>query len=147
MERIIKWKKNWRGPEFTRVWVDVQKLDAMLSGPFGPFDHVLYAGKNGILGKYAGVDEFVASGKDALDMPEVGICSAHNGHVDHKIAYFRDGRHRFAWMRDHGALALPVAVRIDEARKVAELVGTNARVCRVTMSYIPAWNPLSAGAN
>jgi uracil-DNA glycosylase len=48
--------------------------------------------------------------------------------LDHRgeIA-FTDGRHRFAWLRDHGADALPVQVRPDQARVIAARFGTTVR--------------------
>ena len=67
-------------------------------------------------------------------MPQVGF---HRASDNHRTVYVQDGRHRFAWMRDHGAEALPVAVLADEARDVAKLVGTKNRICRVNMFYIP----------
>jgi len=118
-----------------RVWLDVFKLEAMLR--LEPSRHVGFAGENGIEGRYDGVDEFVASG-EALDMPKVKIspdgCKGANGSGRVIIA---DGRHRFAWMRDHGAAALPAAVPADDADEVAKLIGTKARICRVTMWPIP----------
>jgi hypothetical protein len=50
-----------------------------------------------------------------------------------------DGRHRFAWLRDHGAKALPVAAPIGDVNEVRRLVGSKARICCVTMQddYLP----------
>jgi hypothetical protein len=132
-----KWcwnKLEWR--EYVRVWIDVTKLDAMLR--LVPSDYVGFAGENGILGKYTGVDDFVRSGKEALYMPKAGVRS-HAGSAGDKIAYILDGRHRFAWMRDHGAQAIPVSAPADEALEIAKLVRTKFRVCRVTMRHIPEW--------
>jgi hypothetical protein len=72
VERDISWKKltdlskrkrywnkregRWDVREYVRVWIDVSKLDAMLA--VGPYVYVGFAGKNGIIGKYAGVDDF-----------------------------------------------------------------------------------------
>jgi hypothetical protein len=96
-----------------------------------PSDYGGFAGENGILGKYTGVDDFVRSGKEALYMPKAGTRSP-AGYAGNKIAYILDGRHRFAWMRDHGAQALPVSAPADEALEIAKLVRTELRVCRVT---------------
>jgi hypothetical protein len=139
-ETIIPWKitKYAFSDPYTSVWVDVVKLDAMLRLPEAKLIYVGFAGENGILGKYKGVDEFVRSGR-AMEMSTVGIYSAPGGR---RIPYIKDGRHRFAWMRDHGARAVPVTVLESEAREIASIVGTSDRICRVTMQYIPAWNPL-----
>ncbi len=145
-EREINWKnltdfykrrREWNEGEgryvmreYVRVWIDVRKLDDMLR--LRPSAYVGFAGQNGIHGKYAGVEEFVRSQKDALLMPRVGVHSP-----SHKVVEILDGRHRFAWMRDHGARAIPVLAPADEAREIAKPVGTKLRVCRVTMWYIP----------
>lgn len=104
--------------------------------PLRPSEYVGFAGENGIRGKYTGVDDFVRSDKGALYMPKAGIYSP-EGNTGQKIVYILDGRHRFAWMRDHGARALPVRTPADEAHEIAELVGTKLRVCRVRMWHIP----------
>jgi hypothetical protein len=139
--RIVVWKtRTFRpGADYVAVWIDVRKLDGLL--PLASnMAHVSCAGKNGILGKYAGFDEFVRSHK-RIEMPYVTIERACTKHPGQDIAYIFDGRHRFAWMRDHGAGAMPVAALRSEANEVAGLVGTSARVCRVTMRCIPEWKP------
>jgi hypothetical protein len=126
-EQTIRWKREWCGKKWGKtVWVDVLKLDAVLQ--LEPYRYVGVGGQNGIDGRYVGVGEFVASGK-ALLMPRVGL----GGDANHRTIQIYDGRHRFAWMRDHGADALPVIVLVGQARKIARLVGTKARVCRVRM--------------
>ncbi len=148
LERDIKWKnvtdyykrrREWNEREgryvvreYVRVWIDVSELDAMQR--FKQSDYVGFAGQDGIAGKYTGVDEFVRSQKDALLMPRVRIHSP-----GHEVVEIVDGRHRFAWVRDHGAQALPVLAPADEAREIEKLVGTKLRACRVTMWHIPEW--------
>ena len=100
-----------------------------------PSEYVGLAGKNGIIGKYAGVDDFVRSQKGALYMPKAGINSP-EGNTSSNAVDILDGRHRFAWMRDHGARELPVCAPADEVHEIAELVGTKLRVCRVRMWHI-----------
>jgi hypothetical protein len=144
-ERIITWDERassyscewW---EYVAAWIDVRKLDALLPLASNMW-HVRFAGENGIAGKYTGVDKFVRSHKSTklFLMPEAKIERACKEHPDRDIIYIFNGRHRFAWMRDHGAEALPVAVLKSEASEIAQLVGTDARVCRVTMLKIPEW--------
>lgn len=138
-ERIVWWKnvRTATRQKYKRVWIDVAKLDAMTQLDQGRY--VGFAGEGGISGKYDGVDDFITADTDRLYMPRVGITSTAHG----KIAYIKDGRHRFAWMRDHGAQALPVEVEVDEALAVARLVGTKCRICRVAMWIIPEWDELS----
>jgi hypothetical protein len=44
---------------------------------------------------------------------------------------FENGRHRTAWVRDHGATALPVLVDASDADVIESELGTSDRVCRV----------------
>ena len=139
-ERVIQWyrKSASHDPNYVRVWIDVRKLDAML--PLAStMIYVGFAGENGIMGKYSGVDEFVRKGEEKVYMPEVKIEPADKKHPNQKIVYISNGRHRFAWMRDHGARAIPVAALISEAGEVARLVGTKDRICRVKMHKIIEW--------
>jgi hypothetical protein len=149
-EREIRWKnltglskrkRYWNEREgrsdvreCVRVWINISKLDAMLA--VRPSEYVGFAGENGIIGKYAGVDDFVRSKNEALYMPTAGIHSPEGG-AGHRIVYILDGRHRFAWMRDHDAEALPVSAPTEEAQEITKLVGTKLRVCRVMMWNIP----------
>jgi hypothetical protein len=104
-------------------------------------EHVRFAGENGIRGKYTGVDEFVRSHRRTLIlMPWAQIEPANAKHAE-EIVHLFNGRHRFAWMRDHGAKTLPIAVLASEASQVAKLVGTEDRICRVTMARIPEHDP------
>jgi hypothetical protein len=141
--RSFRWRLNSREyrTTHTRVWIDVQKLDAML--PLASkMHHVGFAGKNGIYGKYAGVDEFVRSSPGTtLYMPQARIEAADQKHPNQSIVYIFNGRHRFAWMRDHGARALPVEVLNSEAKEVARLIGTKNSSCLATMHHIPEWEP------
>lgn len=127
--RIIRWGNipRWQSTKYKRVWVDVRKLDASLQLENGHY--VGLFGLGGIAGKYEGVEQFLASGKAGLGMTTV--CLRTRG--DLRFVGIYDGRHRFAWMRDHGALALPVASLIGEACEVEKLVGSKIRRCRVSM--------------
>ena len=40
---------------------------------------------------------------------------------------FTDGRHRFAWLRDHGVQAMPIDVDPDIAEEMRRRFGTNSR--------------------
>jgi hypothetical protein len=46
---------------------------------------------------------------------------------------FTDGRHRFAWIRDHGAQAIPVTAYVETASRLEAIFGTSLRECRVTV--------------
>lgn len=137
-DREIKWderaSQSFVGDNVP-IWIDVRKLDALLPLASNMI-HVGFAGEHGIRGKYTLFDKFVRSHKRII-MPCVTIEHACKEHPDQNIAYIFNGRHRFAWMRDHDAQALPVAVLRSEASEVARLIGTDAETCRVIMSKIP----------
>lgn len=125
--QIIRWKNlpRWQSLKYRRVWVDVEKLednfrDAGL--------YVGFSGLHGIAGRYEGVDQFLVSG-GRLYMPTVCVSTKDA----RRFVCIYDGRHRFAWLRDHGAKALPVAAPIGDANEVRKLVGSKARICCVTM--------------
>jgi hypothetical protein len=141
-ERVISWEEQqFPGHDPNRwvaVWIDVPKLDAMLRAS-KILPYVGFAGKDGTKGLYTGVDEFVRQSRTKIYMPEAYIERANERHP--QIVSLGDGRHRFAWMRDHGALALPIAAQVGAADKVAQLIGTEKRTCLVTMQQIPEWEP------
>lgn len=104
------------------VWVDVARVEAVFSLNRGH-----YVGMGGIgagqSGRYENVGSFIQSGK-VVWMPELSL-------DDDGVLWFTDGRHRFAWVRDHGASALPVGTDPDRAVELAARLGTHLRECRV----------------
>ncbi|WP_408580452.1 plasmid fertility inhibition factor family protein [Burkholderia cepacia] len=73
-------------------------------------------------GKYEAVGAFLRCtiGPRAIIIPTISIA---DGTVS-----FTDGRHRFAWLRDHGLRALPVEVDQDSAETCRTCFGTTERV-------------------
>jgi uncharacterized protein (DUF362 family) len=57
-------------------------------------------------------------------MPDIGL-------VDGHIA-FSDGRHRFAWFRDHGVKAMPVTVSSEIKAEITRRFGTKLRRSHVS---------------
>jgi len=80
-------------------------------------------------GKYEGVGQFLTSPEARLSMIDVRM----RDRDGRRFVGISDGHHRFAWMRDHGALAIPVIIPISQAREIKRLVGSKARICRVRM--------------
>ncbi len=76
-------------------------------------------------GKYPKVGQRFMAG-EPMWMPKIGR------EADGSLT-FRDGRHRYLWMRENGALAMPVAVEKSEAEIVRALCGTRRR----TAWFIP----------
>lgn len=48
---------------------------------------------------------------------------------------FVNGRHRFAWMRDHGATAIPICVDEEQASEIQFLLGSALQICRVALPW------------
>jgi hypothetical protein len=126
MGRIIRWRSlpRWMNDKHKRIWIDVRKLEAQLRCS----DYIGPRGLDGIDGRYEGVEKFLASHDARLEM--IWVCMRDKD--GRRFVGIYDGRHRFAWMRDHGAPAIPVIAPIAEARKIQKLVGSKACICRVT---------------
>ena len=98
------------------IWISVAKLDKSWKRD-GGFYIGKFARGNGATSrtKYKRFGEFFRGGRSVW-MPHIGISA---GHVS-----FTDGRHRFAWLRDHGVRALPVTVSPGNIVEVKRRFGT-----------------------
>ena len=101
------------------VWVSVARLDASwkkhTSTYIGP------GGTGPAIGdRYSRFGIYLQSCK-AVWIPLVGLeCDGEIG--------FTDGRHRFAWLRDHGVTSMPINVDPDVAEVIRKRFGTAERV-------------------
>jgi hypothetical protein len=105
------------------VWVDPAKIDAGWAS-----DKDFYVGMGGTVSAIAGRYERFGNwfkGGAPVEMSEVGF--DHSGRP-----FFSNGRHRFAWMRDHGAQAIPVITDADRAKEFEQLFGTISRTTVIT---------------
>lgn len=94
------------------VWINVAKLDEALQN-----DSDFYVGKNGaggIKNRYARFGEFLKTG---IPIEAAIVSVDKNG-----MASITNGRHRFAWFRDHSAKYLPVCMD-DESIEYAKQFG------------------------
>jgi hypothetical protein len=113
----VTWAKPRTSAEWTPVWVDVAKLDASWRKDdlyIGP------GGEGGIRTRYPDFGKWLAAEHVPVGLPEVSL-----GWKDHVV--FGNGRHRFSWMRDHGAQALPVMVPSEMAQAFRQRFGTPLR--------------------
>lgn len=122
-KQIVNWKVprgreyNIREGEAMPFWVDVAKLEAAFRKDpvyIGP------GGEGGIGRRYAAFGEWLASAEEPVEMSEVGLNPW--GGVG-----FGNGRHRFCWMRDHGATAVPVIIHTEDAEEFEKRFGTSER--------------------
>lgn len=109
---------DWSVRDDIVVWVSVAKLDEAWKR-----DHGFYIGPCGsgaaIEDRYARVGAWLAAKQDGVDLPVVAI--------DGDMVAFSDGRHRFAWLRDHGVRAMPVQVPADQVAEFERKFGVGER--------------------
>ena len=103
----IEWKLPYNSKDRVAVWIDVAKLDKSWQQDIG-FYITSGGGGAAIKNRYERFGEWLKQ-KLPVEMPEVG----YNDY--RKCVCFGNGRHRFSWMRDHGAKALPVFVAKEQA--------------------------------
>lgn len=120
--RILEWQEvrispDWNLPPDAVVWIDVAKLERnwcrqdKYVGPRGSGD--------AIGDRYARFGEWIRHGQP-IDMIVVAIDT--DGNIS-----FSDGRHRFAWLRDHGVVALPVQTSPECADAILRCFGSELR--------------------
>jgi hypothetical protein len=114
------------------IWIDVVKFEYLWQEDYPDF-YIGPGGENGAYDRYERFGQFLHDqcGKGIL-MSEIALPKRRNRH-DKEVdaASFVDGGHRFSWMRDHGARALPVVVSLSFADEAKRLLSTDSRVCRV----------------
>ena len=119
--RIINW--ILQKPEFDDipVWVCVHKLEQ--SWQYLNGEYIGFGGTGrAIAGRYERIGIMLRSTPD-MWMP--AICLDSNGSPN-----FTDGRHRFAWIRDHKVQTLPVAVPPEQLEEFALRFGVAEQVSK-----------------
>lgn len=105
------------------VWVDVSKIDHSWANDRSYY--VASGGTGAAIGdRYTKAGACITSGEPIW---MVAVCL--DMHTD-EIA-FSDGRHRFAWLRDHGVRALPLMVPPDQSASIKSRFGTRRRISRL----------------
>ena len=111
---MIEWVPQWSVAGDVVVWIDIAKADRAWRRdpdyyipPNGP-DHEH---------KYRKFGQWLsAEPVRTVWMPHVGLWRY--------TLQFTDGRHRFAWMRDHGVQSLPVTIIEAQARRLRNWLGS-----------------------
>ncbi len=96
------------------LWLDVAKVDAAWRRTD---QYIVPGGANGQDRRYAKAGEWFAKFPYS-NMLVIDLKS--NGRVT-----FTDGRHRFSWLRDHGAKAIKFQVSTADADELMALLGTD----------------------
>lgn len=99
------------------VWVSVTKLEHEWRRSVT--EYIGAGGDNGMPGKYDHFAEWIMSAK-YVEMPEVCLVDG--------FVRFNNGRHRFAWLRDHGMTALQVATQPGDVKSIKMKFGTQDEV-------------------
>lgn len=126
----------WRPMPIGEGWED-QVPEPIVWTAVDRFEHAWrdapgYIGPNGAgslhTGRYERVGMWLSGriGFGAIWMPHVGL---HGGEIE-----FSDGRHRLAWLRDHGLIALPMTVSREAQNEFRGRFETAIRVGRVAAS-------------
>lgn len=98
------------------IWLDVSKFDALWQRTEG---YVGVAGQGSTYdNRYKNVGAFICKHR-TLFYPVISL------RRDNPI--FTDGRHRTAWLRDHGAEAIPFICGDEDAALLSKLCGTQKR--------------------
>jgi len=117
---VHSWERGFQhaGDPDVIVWVDIDTFDRLwwlsdqyIAKPGDPSDNQPE--------KYAKAGRRFLAG-EAMCMPEVGLDAQ-------GIIGFSDGRHRYLWMRENGAEAMPVAVSESQAKAVRAMCGSRRR--------------------
>jgi hypothetical protein len=108
------------------VWVDVGRFDASWARDDL---YVAPGGEGGMARRYAGFGQWLAAGEAPVEMPEVGL-----SYRDEIV--FNNGRHRYSWLRDHGATAIPVVTETENAQAIQERFGTTQNLTKFHNSRI-----------
>jgi hypothetical protein len=120
----LRWVMQWGRPDVA-VWVSVKKLDSSwrhdVTHYIGPDCRIADKG-SGSSYKYRKFGEWVARRKQ-VQMPHVNL-------DPDGIVAFTNGRHRFAWLRDHGMLSLQISTNRDQVMEIKRRFGTRSRLSR-----------------
>lgn len=109
--------------DYDIVWIDPRKFDPMYREETDFY--VGSGGTGGIRTRYPDFGKWLEQGF-VVEMPEVWIGKRFVDYGDYRVG-FTNGRHRYAWMRDHGATAIPFQVPSECADEMRKRFGTSER--------------------
>jgi hypothetical protein len=112
--RTLRWRDQWEVGDSV-VWIDVGKANTAWSRD----DYFIPVGAPDHRHKYDRFGEWLLAYRGAIWMPHVSL--------RYNTLSFTDGRHRFAWLRDHGVKALPVTTSPAGADRLSRVIGSIAR--------------------
>ena len=111
----LTWIRQWDNTDDIVSWVDVAKLDRAWRADGA---YYIAAEKATTADRCQKFGRWIKLGRP-IWMPRVAI--------NEGIISFTDGRHRFAWLRDHMVKALPVTTEGGSAQYIESELGTKSR--------------------
>lgn len=115
---VVHWVKVYEECDDVPVWVSVVKVENNWRR-----NKDRYVGLGGthhaVAGRYEHFGEWVKS-HSQIEMPEISL---NDGLIE-----FSNGRHRFAWFRDHGMNSLQVQIPPDQEEVFKKEFGTMSRL-------------------
>lgn len=121
---IIGWRQtfphpDWNDPGDAVVWIDTAKFDAAWR------ETDQWISPDGAAG--AQDDRYQRIGEWILSDNNVNMCEVA---ISEESVSFSNGRHRFAWVRDRGVVALPIQVAPASVIEFEARFGTKLRISR-----------------
>lgn len=114
----LRWCHHPRDPsKDTPIWVNLKKIDFY----WKPDPNYIGPGGTGaaIEGRYLRFGEWV---KKLEEIHYISLNYSERGYIE-----FSDGRHRTAWLRDHGVIAIPILTDIESKQWLLEHCGSDLR--------------------
>lgn len=127
-EISIRWTQQDTESVFVPVWVSVEKLDRSWSMSAYYIGRGCAASISASYDKYIGFGRWLSGAEEPVEAPLV--CSWF------ERTEIARGRHRFAWLRDHGLRSLVVSVHPSDASIIVESLGTTYRKSEVTVPLL-----------
>jgi len=118
---IVNWHPMDRSDPV--IWIDIAKAESAWREDDFYVD--VEAKTSGEVLKYKNFGEWIKCGI-SIEMPHVS-------YEDGKLS-FSNGRHRFAWLRDHGATSLPVTTYPSCEAELRQNLGSDDHVTRYSRS-------------
>ena len=125
VRRAIKWgaprqpAPDWDCEPDAVIWVSVSKLDAAWEA--AGEDYIGHGGIGASIdGRYERFGAWLRKNSGPVELPVVAM-------DDGNKLGFVDGRHRFAWLRDHGVRAMPVQVEVAQQQIFESQFGSTER--------------------
>lgn len=111
--------------------MDIAKFDELWRREIGFYIERDPDAEKGIRNRYLDVGNWIMAGND-VDLPSV---SGDGYFASTGCGGFVDGRHRFSWVRDHGAKAIPVIMATNDCAEIKRRCGTDERICQVNLQH------------